>query len=109
MSVWYYSCEDDLEAIDIISRVVDGLEGEDAFCLGNVVKYVLRAGRKTEDPSRDLEKANDYAFRLVKGKFRNQLEDEEITGEDEDEYDDERDDDINGGSLGSEVDRDDEY
>lgn len=30
------------------------------FDLGNVVKYVCRAGRKTEDPTEDLRKAMYY-------------------------------------------------
>ena len=30
------------------------------FNLGNVVKYVCRAGRKTDDPTGDLEKAMYY-------------------------------------------------
>lgn len=30
------------------------------FCLGNVIKYVLRAGRKTENKVDDLKKALDY-------------------------------------------------
>ena len=30
------------------------------FNLGNVVKYVCRAGRKTDDPTEDLEKAMYY-------------------------------------------------
>lgn len=30
------------------------------FNLGNVVKYVCRAGRKTDDPTDDLEKAMYY-------------------------------------------------
>ena len=31
-----------------------------SFCLGNVIKYVLRAGRKTENKIDDLKKAVDY-------------------------------------------------
>lgn len=30
------------------------------FCLGNVEKYLRRAGKKTKDPSKDLKKAKDY-------------------------------------------------
>ena len=39
----YYDGE--MEAIDIIKEVTDGIDGEAAFCLGNIIKYVLRAGR----------------------------------------------------------------
>ena len=30
------------------------------FCLGNVEKYLRRAGKKTKDPTEDLKKAKDY-------------------------------------------------
>ena len=30
------------------------------FNLGNVLKYINRAGKKSEDPIKDLEKAVDY-------------------------------------------------
>lgn len=30
------------------------------FCLGNVEKYLQRAGKKTKDPTEDLKKAKDY-------------------------------------------------
>ncbi len=43
-----------IEAIDVIDAY--GL----SFNLGNVVKYVLRAGKKTEDSVQDLKKAADY-------------------------------------------------
>lgn len=33
------------------------------FNLGNVVKYVARAGRKTDDPVEDLRKAQWYLYR----------------------------------------------
>ena len=35
------------------------------FCLGNVVKYVWRAGLKNKDPIRDLEKARFYIDREI--------------------------------------------
>jgi hypothetical protein len=35
------------------------------FNLGNVVKYVARAGRKTGDPAEDLQKAEWYLFREI--------------------------------------------
>lgn len=54
----------DLEAIDII-------EAYDLdFHLGNAVKYILRAGRKTEDPVEDLEKAVWYIQRFLDYKVR---------------------------------------
>jgi hypothetical protein len=30
------------------------------FSLGNVLKYINRSGKKTEDPLRDLQKASQY-------------------------------------------------
>lgn len=33
------------------------------FCLGNTVKYISRAGKKSEDPIEDLEKAQWYLAR----------------------------------------------
>lgn len=51
----YYGGEDNpYEAIKVI-------EAWDLnFNLGNVLKYINRAGKKSEDPIRDLEKAADY-------------------------------------------------
>lgn len=46
-----------LESIDIIEGYRFG------FSLGNAVKYLLRAGRKTWDPGVDLQKAGWYLRR----------------------------------------------
>jgi hypothetical protein len=35
------------------------------FSLGNVIKYVARAGRKTDNPIEDLEKAKWYIEREI--------------------------------------------
>ena len=35
------------------------------FNLGNAVKYIWRAGLKTDDPVRDLEKADFYVRREI--------------------------------------------
>lgn len=35
------------------------------FCLGNTVKYIARAGRKTSSPVQDLEKAAWYLNREI--------------------------------------------
>lgn len=48
---------------------VEGLPAQDAYLLGQVVRYVDRAGRKDETAI-DLGKANNYAHRLVRGKWR---------------------------------------
>ena len=69
----YYDGE--MEAIDIIKEVTDGIDGEAAFCLGNIIKYVLRAGRKPGAQD-DLRKANNYAHRLVYGEWRKYAKDQ---------------------------------
>ena len=35
------------------------------FCLGNAVKYIWRAGLKSDDPSQDIEKAIFYLKREI--------------------------------------------
>lgn len=59
----------EVEAIQIIDEVTAGLGGFDGYCLGNVLKYSLRAGKKG-DLQTDLEKANNYAHKLVYGQWR---------------------------------------
>jgi hypothetical protein len=46
-----------MESIDIIETYRLG------FAVGNAVKYLLRAGRKSDDPRQDLEKARWYVQR----------------------------------------------
>jgi len=41
-----------VECIDITKHM--------SFCLGNAVKYIWRAGLKTDDPTEDLNKAIKY-------------------------------------------------
>lgn len=65
---WYTS--GGVETIDKIEAVVDGLPARDAYLLGQVVRYVDRAGMKDEADI-DLGKANNYAHRLMGGKWRN--------------------------------------
>ena len=63
----HYNCGK-LEAIDVIE---DAGYGE-GFCLGNVLKYVLRAKHK-EDEIEDLKKARwylDYWIQLLEGKTK---------------------------------------
>ena len=40
------------------------------FCLGNTVKYIARAGRKTADSLQDLRKAAWYLNREIKRRER---------------------------------------
>ncbi len=54
----HYDIFDGVEAIDIIasSMTVDEFKG---FCMGNVLKYQLRAGKK-DDLAQDMAKADYY-------------------------------------------------
>ena len=54
-------------SIEWIEKVIDGLDAKSAYLLGNVLKYVIRAGKKNDD---DLDKANNYAHRLCTGRWR---------------------------------------
>lgn len=63
---WYAG---EVEPIDIIERVVDGLPPDKAYSLGQVLRYCLRAGKK-DDVDVELGKANNYAHRLVYGHWR---------------------------------------
>lgn len=51
----YNSHPSGVETIDIVEHM--------NFCLGNAIKYILRAGIKTSDPTEDLEKARWYIDR----------------------------------------------
>lgn len=63
---WYAG---EVEPIDIIEMVVDGLPPDKAYSLGQVLRYCLRAGKK-DDIDVELGKANNYAHRLVYGHWR---------------------------------------
>jgi len=56
----YYKGKSGLEAIDVIEAF--GLD--QSFCLGNVVKYILRAGKKNA-AIQDLKKARWYLSREI--------------------------------------------
>lgn len=58
---------------DYVISVIETFEL--GFCLGNVVKYILRAGRKTPDKLTDLKKAKWYLEREI-----NNLENKENEG-----------------------------
>lgn len=52
-------------------EAIDAIEAwELGFCLGNVVKYIARAGRKTADSLQDLRKAAWYLDREIKRRER---------------------------------------
>ena len=50
----YYSPESPYEPLKVIRAWRLG------FCLGNAIKYIARAGHKTEAPLEDLRKARTY-------------------------------------------------
>lgn len=66
---WYTSGE--VETIEKIEAVVDGLPAVQAYALGQVLRYFDRAGRKDATET-DLGKANNYAHRLVYGGWRDE-------------------------------------
>ena len=52
-------------------EVIDVIEAWNLdFCLGNTVKYIARAGRKTKDGLQDLRKAAWYLDREIKRRER---------------------------------------
>ena len=62
------------ETIDVILDVTQHLDGDEAYLIGNVIKYVSRYDEK--NGIEDLEKAKWYLNRLIKllkekGKFNN--------------------------------------
>lgn len=55
----YGGADDPYEAIKVIEA------WEVSFCLGNVLKYIRRAGKKDGDRAMDLEKARFYLDREI--------------------------------------------
>lgn len=58
----YGGADNPYEAIKIIDAYGWGYE----FAMGNAIKYILRAGRKTDNPSEDLKKASWYLNHALK-------------------------------------------
>lgn len=56
----HYQIIDGIESIDIIARCMT-VEQFKGFCLGNILKYRLRAGKK-DALEQDIAKANEYAL-----------------------------------------------
>lgn len=53
-----------IECIDAIKAAVTGLEGVEAVCIGNAIKYLWRW--KQKNGAEDLKKARWYIERLIK-------------------------------------------
>lgn len=60
----HYQSKSGLEAIDVIEAFCDGLEGIEAFCTGNALKYLCRW--KSKNGIEDLRKAEWYLQRLIR-------------------------------------------
>lgn len=63
----HYRTDSGLEAIDVTIDVIeafcDGLNGIDAFCIGNAIEYLCRWRKK--NGIQDLKKAEWYLQRLI--------------------------------------------
>jgi len=55
----YYKVAEGLEVVDMIRAVLTPQQFR-GYCLGNVIKYRMRAGKKTMSPIEDLGKAHVY-------------------------------------------------
>ena len=59
----HYISETGLETIDVITAFTKGLDGAEAFCAGNALKYLCRWNHK--NGTEDLRKAIWYINRLI--------------------------------------------
>ena len=59
----HYQSSTGLEVIDAIEAFTEGLEGIDAVCTGNIIKYVSRWKKK--NGVEDLQKARWYLDKLI--------------------------------------------
>lgn len=59
----HYQSESGLEVIDVIKAFTSELSGEEAFCIGNAIKYICRYSKK--NGAEDLEKAKWYIDRAI--------------------------------------------
>lgn len=58
------------EVIEVIEEFTQGYKPYEAYCVGNVIKYVARAPHKHETPLEDLKKARqylDFAIKRIEG------------------------------------------
>ena len=59
----HYQSETGIEVIDVIKAFTSELSGEEAFCIGNAIKYICRYSKK--NGVEDLEKAKWYIDRAI--------------------------------------------
>ena len=72
----HYTQGDRTETYDAALLVCDGLPEKYAIPLFNVLKYFDRRGLK-DDELKDLKKANNYAHKLVFGRWRDHADHEQ--------------------------------
>lgn len=65
-----------LESIDVIKAFTSDLNGIEAFCAGNAIKYILRFNHKNGE--QDLDKAIWYINKLKEEKYHNKETKEDI-------------------------------
>lgn len=70
------------ECIEVLEDILQGVEGAEAFCIGNAIKYLWRYQRK--NGTEDLEKAKWYITRAIQ--VRDAREEAEETEDEEDDY-----------------------
>ena len=59
----HYQTKSGLETIDVIEAFCDGINGIEAVCTANVIKYICRWKKK--NGLEDLKKANWYLNKLI--------------------------------------------
>lgn len=59
------------ECIDVIQDITKDLKGEEAFCIGNAIKYIWRF--KHKNGVEDLTKAKWYLDRIINKDAENKL------------------------------------
>lgn len=59
------------ECIDVIQDITKDLNGEEAFCIGNAIKYIWRF--KHKNGVEDLTKAKWYLDRIINKDAENKL------------------------------------
>lgn len=59
----YYAIGD-FEASDVI-MMLDSLDGYETWAIGDALAYLIRAGRKTPDPTEDLQKARNSILKAL--------------------------------------------
>ena len=67
----HYQTKSGLETIDVIDAFTEGLEGIEAVCTGNAIKYLCRWKKK--NGLEDLKKARWYINKLIETMERNDI------------------------------------